>query len=121
MFKGKLKLVERIDKLETTNEFLEKQRRELKEEVEDLKLKKKIEDEDIRHMIKMKEEKLALEQQKKDVDREAKYQEQLAQVKDGYRDKVEEQLETRIKDMGQMYSEILDRLPNVNVKLQGKV
>ena len=46
---------------------------------------------------------------------------EIAKVKDEYRDKVEEQLETRAKETKEMYNEILKRLPDVNVKLRGEV
>jgi hypothetical protein len=49
---------ETIEKLSIKVTDLEKERRELKEEVENLKLKKKIEEEDIKHMVKIKEERL---------------------------------------------------------------
>ena len=54
-----------VSKLMDEIEELRKDRAQLKQEVEDLKLKKKIEEEDIKHMVKMKMERLDLEHQKK--------------------------------------------------------
>ena len=94
---------------------LEKEKRTLKEEVEDLKLKKKMESEDIKHMIKIDREKKDIEIQKEKVKLQGEQAAAIAEVKDKYRDKVETELQTRIKDMQKMYSEILMRLPNYSV------
>ena len=51
----------------------------------------------------------------------AKFQEEVAEVKDKYRDKLEGFLEKQKNDIKGMYDEILNRLPNVNVKLKGDV
>ncbi|MCK5236500.1 MAG: hypothetical protein KAR06_05880, partial [Deltaproteobacteria bacterium] len=40
----------------------------------------------------------------------------IAGVKDTYRDKTEAQLEKQLANMKSMYGEILERLPNYNVK-----
>jgi prolyl-tRNA synthetase len=42
-------------------------------------------------------------------------------VRDEYRDKTEAQLEKQVDQMKGMYSDILARLPNINVKMTGKV
>ena len=112
---------ERSRELETKIKGLEKERGELKEEVEDLKIKRKVEDEQLKHLLKIKEEKMELEFQKKEVALEAKKQTEIAAVKDGYRDKVESELKTRHTQFQELYTQILKRLPDVNVALTGKV
>lgn len=107
--------------LRNERDCLEKEVRALKREVEDLKLKRKIEDEDIKHMVRMKEERLDLEHQKKEAELERQKHEAIAEVKDKYRDKTENQLEKRAEDLKGMYAEILKRLPDVNVRLKGDV
>jgi len=91
----------------------------LKEDVADLKLKKKIDEEEIKQMVNMKEEKLKIEFKKKEMDLEAKKNEEVAIVKDEYRDKLETFLIKKSDDLKEMYGEILERLPNVNLKMKG--
>jgi len=105
------KLEEEKETLEKDNERLEAEKKTLKGEVEDLKLKKKISDEDIKHMVKMKQEKLILEREK---------EEAIAVVKDEYRDKLEKHLKDETGNMKTMYGQILERLPNVQVRLKGE-
>ena len=100
-------------------EGLRKDRARLKQEVEDLRLKKKIEEEDIKHMVKMKMERLDLEHQKKVQETERVKEKEIADVKDRYRDKMELQLSKETANIKEMYAQILERLPNVNLKLKG--
>jgi len=117
MFWSKKRMV--VTDLERKIEGLEQERTNLKREVEDLKIAKKISEEDIKHMVKMKEEKLDIEHQKKVATIERQKDVAVAAVKDGYRDKVEANLEVQRKEMREMYSEVLKRLPNIAVKLGG--
>lgn len=107
--------------LKSTNKSLEKEKKTLKEEVADLKLKKKIEDEDIKHLVKLKQEQQEVEFAKRTVQMDGEKAEAIAEVKDKYRDKMEEQLKAETDNIKTMYGEILKRLPNVNVKLKGDV
>lgn len=100
---------------------LEEERTQLKREVEDLKSKKKIEEEQLKHLVKIKDEKRELEYKKKEMELESEKEREIAKVKDKYRDKMEENLISQKDDIKSMYSEILERLPNVNAKLTGKV
>ena len=95
--------------------------RTVKDNLADLKLKKKIEEEDIKHMVKMKEERNEVENEKKLLGMERDKDKAIAEVKDNYRDKLEEFLKTQVKDTKEMYTEILGRLPDVKVKLKGTV
>ena len=95
---------------------LEKEKLELKSELEDLKLKKKIETEDIKHMVKMAKERNGIELEKAKTVMDRKAAEDIATVKDTYRDKTEKQLEKQLADMRGMYGEILERLPNYNIR-----
>ena len=87
--------VEDIEALKTTIKELEKDKKALKEDVAELKHKKKMEDEDIRHMRKIEQEKQAIEYEKKEMALERKNQEEIAKVKDEYRDKLENDLRSR--------------------------
>ena len=110
-----------ITTLESERDTLNDENRKVKDELAELKQKRKMEDEDIRHLVKIKEGKLDLEHQKKQVELEGKFQAEKAVVKDEYRDKLESTLQGQIKDVKGMYGEILKRLPNVNVRLKGDV
>ena len=112
---------ETIKELQGKITVLVKERSGLKEEVEDLKLKKKTSEEDIKHMVRMKEERLAIDHEKKVVELEKEKARTVAAVKDSYRDKTEEYLNKQIGRADKMYAEILERLPNINVTMKGKI
>jgi prefoldin subunit 5 len=109
----------RIQELQADYDRLFRERMELKTELEDLKLKRKTEEEDIKHMVRMKEERMAVDLEKKTVAIERERDATIAKVKDEYRDKMEKQLSEETKNIKEMYGQILQRLPNVNVKLTG--
>ena len=90
--------------------------RTLKDEVADLKHEKKITEEDIKHMVRIKEEKMAVEAERKEVQRDCKQQEAIATVKDEYRDKMESRLQSEVDNIKDMYGQILQRLPKVSVR-----
>jgi len=98
---------------------LRKQIREAKDELADVKHQKKMEDEDIKHMVKMSKEKNEIELKKNVMDCEKDKQEAIAEVKDKYRDKMEERLQLEVNNMKEMYNQILTRLPDVTARLKG--
>lgn len=105
-------------KLKDEIRSLEKDKTSLKKELEELKLKKKIEEEDIKHMVRINNERKDIELEKEKIELERKSANEVAVVKDQYRDKTEKQLEKQLSDMRGMYGEILARLPNYNVKVK---
>ena len=122
MFNAKKKL----DKLESDKKELESEVEKLradvrkaKEDLADTKHKKKMEDEDIKHMVKMSQEKNGIELEKKLAKCESEKQDAIAEVKDKYRDKMEERLQNEVLNIKEMYGQILERLPNVNARLKG--
>lgn len=96
---------------------LEKERNQLKEQVEDLKLKKKISEEDIQHLVKIKLEQADIDKQKHIAKADAEKSAAIFAVKSEYQQKVEHNLLEQQKQLRDMYSEVLARLPNVNVML----
>ena len=120
MFKHKY-LRQKVETLEKEIDILRTERLDLKDEVEDLKLKKKVSEEDMKHLVRMKEEKNEIERQKRINEIEIEKNNEVAAVKDGYRDKMEKQLERETQNIKEMYNEILKRLPNVNVKMTGEL
>lgn len=100
----------------------------LQEEVYDLKVSKrqlqldnKIKIEDIEHMTRIKEEKLDIEFDKKVIKVERKKDGEVLTIKNEYRDKVITLLEEGKKELASMYTQILERLPDINVAIKGKV
>lgn len=102
------------DTLKSDIEGLEKKLRGLEHD-------HKLADEDIKHMVKIKEEQLEIENDKKAIQLERQFQTDAAKVKDQYRDKMEDQLAHQAENLRGMYDEILKRLPDINVELQGKI
>ena len=110
------KLEKDKDDLKQIIKGLEVDKKALKERVEDLRLKKKMEEEDIKHMVKIDRERKDISIQKEKLKLEGEQVTAIAKVKDEYRDKTEAQLEKQLGNMRDMYGEILERLPNYNVK-----
>ena len=95
---------------------LKTQVQDLKDEIAGLKSRKKIEEEDIKHMVRLKEERLEVKSQKMELTMEKEKQDAIAIIKDGYRDKMELRLETEVSNIKEMYGQILERLPKVTMK-----
>ena len=113
--------VKRFRELENDAIDYLKQIRSLREEVADLKLQRKIEDEDIKHMVKIKEGQLDIEFEKRKLQRDRECDAYVTDVKNEYRNKLEGFLKDQVKDVKEMYGQILKRLPDVNVRLKGDV
>lgn len=95
-----------------------------------LALTKKISEEEVAHKLKMREEQVDLQYEKKAQKVEAAADKKVAAsevatltqvgaVKDEYRDKQEDTLNKRSDELRSMYSEILERLPDVSVNVGG--
>jgi len=113
---------EQIKNLKALIEGLEKERTDLKREVNDLKSQKKIEEEELKHLVKIKDEKREIEYQKKEMELRAKLAGDLATEKDKFQERQIALLDEAKKDMQKVHSEILARLPDIKamVKLNGK-
>ncbi len=115
------KLKKHETELERKVETLAENRRTLKEQVEDLKLEAKTSEEDIRHMMKKKEELLKIKAREETMTIKEDCAEKIAAAKVEYQDKVIELIGKQKDEFREMYKEILDRLPNVNAMLLGKL
>jgi len=113
------KLEERDERIATLTNlddkiiYLEDQKRQLTNDIKDLRLKTKREEEDLQHTVKIVLEKneLALAKDKQELE---KIQiKEIAKIKDEYRDKQEAQLDKRGSEMREMYDTVLNRLTNV--------
>lgn len=122
---GRKNLADKIQAIETEKNDLLKQIWQLKDdkdklgrEIDTLKSKKKIEEEDIKHMIKIKEEAFEIQKQKYSMDNDKKRDDAIGKIKDEYRDKLENWLIQKGKESDQRFVEILARLPNVNMEIK---
>lgn len=109
-----------VDKLRDERADLKDKLRETKGELAEVKKQKQIEEEVIQHQIRQHMEKLDLQFDRRCVEEDRKTQNEIAKVKDQYRDKLEKQLEKRGDEIRGMYKEILERLPNVNMEITEK-
>lgn len=115
------------EELEEAIDLLEAKNREIKElgadkaiQIKTMEHDRKVEIEDIKHMTKMAKERVELEKQQEIMKLTMKHAEQIADIKDGYRDKLEAQLKKETDNIKEMYTAILQRLPNLNAKLNIK-
>lgn len=111
-------LLKQAMRLKLRVDGLEAEKAKLKEELADLKTTKKIEERDIAHLIKCKEEKNAIEYQKKEVELMKTYQQREIQLQDNLHAKVMESLEKHKGELQKIYADIIARLPNVNVDIK---
>ena len=97
---------------------LEEVEKRLTDNIADLNAKKKREEELLKHNTKIILEKNEIEYEKKVAAVEKEKDTEIAQVKDEYRDKVEEQLTERAIEMKEMYSDVLEKLTGVTGTLK---
>ena len=106
--------------------------RATKEELEELKLKKRLEAEEIKHMVRINEEKNKQELDNEKIKLQREFAEMVTQLKDQNRRELEESLKTfhgkmesrfseELKNLKEVYGLLMQRLPNVNLKLTKKV
>jgi len=118
---AQVKIGQSIEKLLQEKVELKDSVVELNGEVKQLKQDRKVEEEDIKHMIKMREEALEIDKQKFEMKCEKEKDAAIATVKDAHRDKLEALLQNQINDGKELYTEILARLPSIKVNMKGDV
>lgn len=96
---------------------LEKDIKRLTGEKEELEFKKKMEEKEITHLVKMKEEKINIETQKKEIELKKDFQVKEMALQKEYFDKVMAAVKDGQKKMEDIYTKILERLPNVNMEI----
>jgi len=119
MFNQKLKDQQKV--LKEENERLEDKILSLKKDLTKVELNKKIGEEDIKHMVKMAKERNGIELEKKIMVVEKEKANEIAAVKDKYRDKLEIRLQSEVENIKEMYGQILNRLPNITAKIKGSI
>lgn len=106
--------------------------RATKEELEELKLKKRLEAEEIKHMVRINEEKLKSEVETEKIAILKKYNEDIATFKEEQRkqlvasltefhSKIESRFNDELKNLKEVYGLLMQRLPNVNLTLTKKL
>ena len=111
---------------------LRKDKKNLEEEVENLKLKKRLEAEEIKHLTKINEERLKQELESAKIKLQKDYQINISEFKEEQRkelvasltqfhSKMEKRSDDEIKRLKEMYSQIMGIMPKVNLMLEKKV
>jgi hypothetical protein len=120
MWIGKRKLEELLSGGESVVQ-LKKRIQELKDETKELELKKTMDEREIEHLVKLKEEKLNIEHQKKNLALQSEFKQKEMALQTTYHDKIMAKLENAAKEMKDVYTKIMERLPNVNMNIEKKV
>ena len=103
-----------------------------KEELEDLKLKKRLEQEEITHMTRINEEKLKMEldSEKQKLAKDAQdnitnfrkqQTEELLKIHQALFEKLETRMNTEVGNLKEIYTALMARLPNVNLQIERKI
>lgn len=118
-FKAMTAEIERL-KVELTDLQIQKGKdvARIQEEIASLESRKKIEEQEIRHLVKMKEEKLLLETSRKEVELQKLFTQREMDLQTSYHDKVLSTIEESRKESKELYSQIMERLPNVNMEIR---
>ncbi len=96
----------------------EGQIRKLKEEIAELQFKKGLEEKEIKHLVRMKEDKQFVEAEKQTLKLAREFQEKEMALQTNYHEKVMKTLEESRKEIRDIYGEIMKRLPNVNMSIK---
>lgn len=113
----KQKHLDQEDKIHDLGKQIDKIESKKKIKISEMEADRKMHDEKMKHLVKIKIESLEIEHDKKVVSLERSEANAIAAVKDEYRDKSEEGLEKRNEELKGMYSEVLERLPNLNASM----
>lgn len=103
--------------LEDNREALKLEISELQMELTQVKNKKKIEEEDIQHHLKLATERNEISLEKAVMANDKKTVNAIAKVKDDYRDKMESRQENELKTIKEMYTQILELVPNLKATM----
>ena len=99
---------------------LKNQIMKLKDEKENLVLDNKIETRDIEHLIKVKEEKNAIELEKEKIKLEQNYHKEVMKLLTANHEKSLEIMRENKTELQAIYGKIIERLPNVNMDITKK-
>lgn len=91
---------------------------DMRGQLRDLEQKRDAKERDIEHLLKLEREREEVSREKFEARCEREKDSAIGEVKDQYRDRMEENLQGQIERMERMYGEILQRLPNVTAHLE---
>jgi chromosome segregation ATPase len=105
-----------------------KQKREVTEELEELKLKKRLEQQEIAHLVKINEEKLKSELERKELKMEQDFQKKINDIEEksmkkviesltGFHEKMEKKFNSELQNMKELMNTLVKVLPNVNMEI----
>jgi len=112
-------LEKKIISLRKAKDIVEDNLYDLKCDHEKMQRLHKIQEEEIAHKIKMRDEQVNMEKDKGIAEAAVTADRRVTEVKDEYQNKLIAQLEKRGDELKDMYKEILTRLPEVNVEIGG--
>ena len=99
---------------------LKAQIRTLKDELADLKTTKKMETREIEHLVKLKEKKLDIEYKEKELELQCQYKTEEMKMQREYHGKLVANIDVARTEMKEVYTGIMERLPNVNLEITKK-
>lgn len=91
----------------------------LKKELKELQLTKTMEQREIEHLVKLKEEKLDVEHQKKTLVLQGQFQKKEMDLQTEYHGKVMDELKEYNKRQDKFFEQVMERLPNVSAHIGG--
>lgn len=121
-----------IDDLKMQIKGLKTEKHKLNEELENLKLKKRLEQEEIKHMTRINEERMKQELETEKIELNKKYTRDIADFKEEQRKelvaslkefhtKIEARFGDELKNLKEVYGLLMQRLPNVNLTLEKRL
>jgi hypothetical protein len=97
---------------------LTEDRRTLKDELADIRKQKELEKIEIEHLVALKEERLKLQIDQKEVALEKIFQAKELELRKQAYDDMVKRIEKAGGDMKEIYNKIMERLPNVNMEIK---
>jgi len=119
---------EELKELKTTVTALLKEKRSLKDDLEEMKLKKRLEQEEIKHMTKLHKEKMQSDLDMAKIKLEREKMEQLNKFKEeqrvqlvdslkSFHTKMEEKFSSELENLKEVLALLMKGLPNVNMEI----
>lgn len=99
---------------------LRSEKASLEHRIRELEHKKELEEKELTHLVKMKEEKQFIEAQKKEIELQKKFNEKEMALQTEYHKKNLDIISKEHADIKEIYKQIMERLPNVNVEVKRK-
>jgi len=121
-----------VDSLLKQVDVLREDKKKLNEELENLKLKKRLEQEEIKHLTRINEEKNKMEVEQEKLKLSRDYASQISAFKEEQRlqliesltkfhEKIESRFNTELGNLKEIYQALMNRLPNVNLTLEKRL